>query len=272
MDLVLSILDQPFSQRAMLAGAMVGLVCSVTGVFVVLRGLSFISAGISHSAFAGVALGLLFGLNPFFTAIIFCSLIALLIGKVSEIGRIREDTSIGIFLAASMALGVIIMSFVPDAKMDVVGYLFGSILTLSNNDLLFTVGIGVLILIPIFLYIKEFKLVIFDEEQATLVGIPAKKMIYLLLILLAITTVISIRVVGIILSTALIVAPAATALQLVKDFDRAILVSAIIGIVVTELGILLSYYFDSAPGATITMVATAAFFSALLYRRVIKTQ
>lgn len=265
---LLELLSVPSIERAMLAGAMIGLICSVMGVFVVLRGLAFISAGISHSAFAGVALGLLFGVSPFISALIFCGIVAVLIGKVSDMGRIKEDTSIGVFLAASMALGVVVMSFVSDARVDVVGYLFGSILTLSKTDLVMSLGLGSLVLVILFLCMKEMMLSAFDPDQAIIAKIPAQKLTYLLLILLSAVTVVSIKVVGIILGTALITAPAATALQFSRDFDRAVLLAGIIGIVVTELGIVLSVILDAAPGATITLVATVVFFLSLVVNRV----
>lgn len=261
---MLELLSVPSVERAMLAGAMIGLICSVMGVFVVLRGLAFISAGISHSAFAGVAFGLLFGVSPFGSALIFCALVSVLIGKVSDMGRIKEDTSIGVFLAASMALGVVVMSFVADARVDVVGYLFGSILTLSKDDLVMSLGFGAIVLIIVFLFMKELMLSAFDPDQAIIAKIPAQKLTYLLLILLSVVTVISIKVVGIILGTALITAPAATALQFSRDFDRAVLLAGIIGIFVTEVGILLSLFLDAAPGATITLVATVVFFLSLI--------
>lgn len=264
---MLELLSLPTVVRAMIAGGVIGVICSMMGVFVVLRGLAFISAGISHSAFAGVALGLLLGVSPFGTALIFCALISILIGKVSNLGRVKEDTSIGVFLAASMALGVMIMGFVTDAKVDIVGYLFGSILTLSQDDVVVSLSIGLVILAVVVLIKKELMLASFDPEQATLAGIPAKNLTYFLLVLLSATTVVSIKVVGIILGTALITAPAATALQFSRDFDKAIVLAAIIGFAVTEVGIIGALYFDTAPGSTIALVATGVFFISLIKRK-----
>ena len=124
----------PFFLRALIGGSIVGVACSVCGVFVVLRGIAFIGAGISHSAFAGVALGLLFGVNPVLSAVLFCAVVALGVSKVTERGIVKEDTAIGVFFAASMALGVILLSFAHDVQVDIVGYLFGSILSLANRE------------------------------------------------------------------------------------------------------------------------------------------
>ncbi len=271
MTQMMELLFIPSVQRAMLAGGVIGIICSMMGVFVVLRGLAFISAGISHSAFAGVSLGLLLGVSPIGAALVFCAIIAILIGKVSDLGRVKEDTSIGVFLAASMALGVMIMGFVTDSKIDIPGYLFGSILSLSNTDVFLGLIVGVLILLVLVLIKKELMLSSFDPDQATIAGIPAKKLTYLLLVLLSATTVVSIKVVGIILGTALITAPAATALQFSRDFDRAIIIAGVLGLIITESGILLALYLDTPPGATIALVATFGFFASLIFKtRILK--
>lgn len=256
----------PFFLRAVVAAAIVGLVCSVTGVFVVLRGLSFIGAGISHSAFAGVALGLLLGIQPLLSAIVFCVLLALAISYLSRKGKLHEDATIGIFFAGSMALGVVLMSFVPNGQTGAMGYLFGSILTLSVNDVWLTIGAALFVLTPVLMLSRTFMLAVFDEDQAALCGIRASWFLSFLLILLCVSIVIAINVVGVILAMALIVAPAATALQFVRDFDRALLLSGVIGIVVAELGLIVSFACNLPPGATIALLTMVLFTLAVLVR------
>lgn len=265
MDL-LEILDYQFMQRALLAGALVGLVCSLLGVFVVLRGLAFIGAGISHAAFAGVGLALLLGFPPLFGAFLFCSLIAVLIGHFSRLGSVREDTSIGIFFAASMAFGVLLVAFLKNPNIDLMSYLFGGILTVSDYDLYVSFVLGLVVLaILLFLY-KEFVNISFDEELAAISGLPARSLSYLLLVLLALAVVVSMSLVGIILVSALIVTPAATALQLERDIDRVMITAGAIGVLSTELGLLLSFYIDSAPGPTIVVFSTLIFFVCTSYK------
>ncbi len=263
---LLEIFQYEFMQRALLAGALVGLVCSLLGVFVVLRGLAFIGAGISHAAFAGVALAFLLGVPPLFGAFIFCALIAVLIGHFSRVGQVREDTSIGIFFAASMAFGVLLLAFLKNPNIDLMSYLFGGILTVSDYDLYVSFVLGLVVLVTLLFLYREFVSVSFDEELAAISGLPAASLSYLLLILLALTVVVSMSLVGIILVSALIVTPAATALQLERDIDRVMISSGVIGFTSTEAGLVLSYYLDSAPGPTIVVFSTLVFFASVSYK------
>lgn len=263
---MLELLSFEFMQRALIGGAVVGLVCSTIGVFVVLRGLAFIGAGISHAAFAGVAIGIVLGFAPLLSALLFCSLIACVIGYVSRVSRIQEDTSIGIFFAASMAVGVAIMSSASVNSSEMLAYLFGSILTIPSADLYLSVGLALVVLALIVIFDKELIAVSFDEELAGISGIPAKFISYLLLILVSVTIIASIRVVGIVLVSALIVTPAATALQLSQRIRPVMWLSAFLGILATESGLILSYYLNCPPGATIVLLSTLFFVIAVSLR------
>ena len=148
---MIELLDYPFMHRALIAGAIVGLTCSVVGVIVVLRGLSFIGAGISHAALPGVACGLLLGVSPALAALAVCCGVAVVVGAVTRHGRMSHDTSIGIFYAASMALGVMLLSLLPGNSLDLLSYLFGSVLIVSTNDVLFALGVGFGVLALLFL-------------------------------------------------------------------------------------------------------------------------
>ena len=261
------LLQYDFMQRALLAGAIVGLVCSVLGVFVVLRGLSFIGAGISHAAFAGVALAFLLGIPPVLGAFVFCSLVAFSIGYASRLGKIREETSIGILFAASMALAVLLFGLMKNPNVDVMSYLFGAILLISGYDLYVCVVLGGCVLLALFLFYKEIVSVVFDEELARVSGVPATLIVYLLLVMLSLSVVVSMMVVGTILVSALIVTPAATALQLSKNIDRVVGIAALLGVAETEGGLVLSYYLNSAPGPTIVLLSTAIFALTALTRK-----
>jgi ABC-type Mn2+/Zn2+ transport system permease subunit len=263
---MLELFSFQFMQRALLGGAVVGLVCSTVGVFVVLRGLSFIGAGISHAAFAGVALGIVLGISPLLTALVFCSTLACCVGYVSRLGKIQEDTSIGIFFAASMAFGIALMSWASVNSNEILGYLFGSILTIPNQDLFVSMVLSLFVVLLVVIFDKELIAVSFDEELAGISGIPAKFISYLLLVMVSITIVASIRVVGIVLVSALIVIPAATALQISQNIKKIMLISAIIGVASTELGLIFSYYLGCAPGATIVLLSTAMFVCATAVR------
>ena len=262
------LLGYHFMQRALIAGTLIGAVCAVIGTYVVLKGLSFIGAGIAHASFGGVALGFFLKLNPILTAVFFCLGTAWGTGLVSRKGQVKEDTAVGIFFASTMALGILIIGFIKDYNVDLFGYLFGSIMAVSTDDVWITVGLSALVLILVLLFFKELLFVVFDAEMATVTGVPAAKIYFLLISLMALTVVLSIKVVGIVLVSALLVTPAAAAYQLTENFRRMMLLSILIGVASSVGGLLLSYVLDTASGATIVLLSTLIFFvSALLSPR-----
>jgi ABC-type Mn2+/Zn2+ transport system permease subunit len=258
------LLSFAFMQRALLAGALIGAVCAVIGVYVVLKGLSFIGAGIAHASFGGVALGFLLGINPLVTAIGFCLATAWGIGLVARKSQVKEDTAIGIFFASTMALGILFIGLMQGYNVDLFGYLFGSILAVGAEDVWITLGLSISVLVVVGLLFKELMFVTFDAEMAEVTGVPAGKVYFLLISLIALTVVLSIRVVGIVLVSALIVTPAAAAYQLTEDFRRMMALAVIIGAGSAVGGLLLSYPLNTASGATIVLLATLVFFGAAL--------
>jgi ABC-type Mn2+/Zn2+ transport system permease subunit len=253
-----------FMQRALLAGALIGAVCAIIGVYVVLKGLSFIGAGIAHASFGGVALGFVLGVNPLISAIAFCLAIAWSIGLVARKIQVKEDTAIGIFFASTMALGILFIGLMRGYNVDLFGYLFGNILAVSEQDVWITLGLGVGVLVAVGLFFKELMFVTFDAEMAEVTGIPAGRVYFLLISLIALTIVLSIKVVGIVLVSALIVTPAAAAYQLTEDFRRMMALAVIIGVGSAVGGLLLSYPLNTASGSTIVLLVTLVFFAAAL--------
>jgi ABC-type Mn2+/Zn2+ transport system permease subunit len=262
------ILSFTFMQRALAASLLIGTVSAVIGVYVVLRGLAFIGAGIAHASFGGVALGFLLGINPILAAVVFCLVTAWGIAWTSRRAEVREDTAIGIFFAATMALGILFIGLMRDYNVDLFGYLFGSVLAVTQEDLWLSLGLGVGVLLTVGLFFKELLFVTFDPEMAQVSGLPAGVLYVLLLSLMALAIVLSIKVVGIILVSALIVIPAAAAYQLTEDFRRMMLMAVVIGNLSAVIGLFLSYEFDTASGATMVLTATSLFvLSALLSPR-----
>jgi ABC-type Mn2+/Zn2+ transport system permease subunit len=257
-------LQYGFMQRALLAGVVIGAVCAVVGVYVVLRGISFIGAGIAHASFGGVALGFVLGLNPMVTAVLFCLLVAWAIGAVARRGDVREDTAVGVFFAATMALGILVIGLTRGYQVDLFGYLFGSILAISPTDLWMSLALGLLVLLVVVVLFKELMFITFDQEVAEVTGVPAGRLYYVLLGLIALTVVLSMKVVGIVLVSALIVTPAAAAHQLTEDFRKMMAVSVAIGVSAAVGGLLLSYWLNTGSGATIVLLTTAIFLGALL--------
>ena len=257
---MLEIFGYSFMQRALIAGVLVGALCAVIGVYVVLKGLSFIGAGISHASFGGVAIGVALGIDPILSAVVFCLFVAWGIGAISRRGHLKEDTAVGVFFASTMALGILIIGLMKGYQVDLFSYLFGSIIAVTNQDVWTTVVITALVLGCVIYLYKDLMFMIFDSETAEVTGIPAEKLYFLLISLVALTVVTSIKVVGIVLVSALIVTPAAAAYQLTESFRKMMALSVIFGVGSSVFGLILSYQLRIASGATIVLLATLIFF------------
>jgi zinc transport system permease protein len=267
---VIEFLSYEFGQRALMAGLIVGLGCAVLAFFVVLRRMAFVGVGISHAALGGVALGLLLGVDPMLAALAFSVGVAWLIGAVGGRGKLSEDTAIGIFFPTAMALGVALMAGTPDYRQNLLGYLFGNILLVQNGDLMFAgILVGVTILVTAFFF-KELLFVSVDEETARAAGLPAARLRYLLLTLIAVTIVSAIKVVGIILVSAFLVIPAATA-QIVAPSVRSMLgLSVVFALGSVVGGLWISWLLDLPSGAAIVLLAAALFFTAMGGNRLVR--
>jgi zinc transport system permease protein len=264
---MIDLLSYGFMQRALLAGVLAGLLCGVLGFFVVLRRLSFIGVGISHSAFGGIAIGVVLGVEPLVAAAVFATLVAWAIGWLSRAGRLHEDTSIGILFSSTMALGVALISLSHTYQVDLFGYLFGNILSVSLGDLWLLAVIALFALAGVGLLFKELLFVAFDEEVARASGLPVTALSFLLLTCLALAVVAAIRVVGIILVEALLVIPAAIGYQLAQGYRAMLCISVLSAVVSAIAGLFISYLFNVAAGATIVLVLTLVFFGAVAVAR-----
>ncbi|MEK9172876.1 MAG: metal ABC transporter permease, partial [Nitrospirota bacterium] len=212
-----------FLQRAIVAAALTGGLCSAIGVFVVLRGLAFIGAGTAHAAFAGVALAYLIGAPPMPLAIVFGLGTAWITGLLEERGRMKLDVSIGIFYTATMALAILFIGLMKTYNAEVYGYLFGSILSVTGEELQMTGILAFLVVGLLGFFSKEFFFLAFDQEMAEASGVPARRFFFLLLTLIALTIVVSLKIVGAILVFALLLIPPATAYQLTSSLRRMML-------------------------------------------------
>ncbi len=257
-----------FMQRALAAGVLVSLICSLLSFFIVLKRLSFIGVGVSHSAFGGVALGFLLGINPTLTAMVFAVATALAISHLKHHRRVQEDVAIGIFFSAAMSLGVIFVGLSRGYTVDLFGYLFGSILAVTSQDLWVIGTVSIIVICMVLLLFRYLLFISFDEEMARVSGLPVTVLNDLLLVFIAITVIVSIKIVGIILVSALLVIPGAASYQLTKSYRSMLIGSLVVGFGSSLVGLLLSYRLDLASGATIVIVATAIFFvSAVLSPR-----
>ena len=260
-------LEYAFMQRALVAAVAIGLLCGTLGFFVVLRRLAFIGFGISHSAIGGVAIGLLLGWPPLATAGVFAVAVALGIAWSRDRVQLEEDALIGVFLSGAMALGVLLFSLQRGGQQDLFGYLFGNVLAISNGELavllLLCIGvIGVLAWIH-----RDLLFLAFDEEAAKAYGHAVRALNTALLVLLALTIVVGVRLVGALLVQALLVVPAVVAALWFGDFRRQVVAAAAIGAGCGATGLIGAYRYDVAPGASIVLVAVTLFFASLLVRR-----
>jgi ABC-type Mn2+/Zn2+ transport system permease subunit len=265
MNVILDPLEFEFFQRALLASAIVGVVCAVVGTYMVLRGLAFLGDAISHAAFPGVVIAYLVKTPFYLGAAVAAVLTSLAIGWVTRRGNLRGDTAIGVLFAGMFALGVFLFSRIPNYVGDLFGFLFGEVLAISPGDVLALTVLGVGVLAIVWVFWKELLYSTFDPLGAAASGLPVGRLDYLFLALIALTIVVSLQAVGIIMVVAMLVTPAATAQLITLRFTRLMGVAILVGLVAPIVGLYASYWFDAASGATIVLVETLVFVVALLF-------
>lgn len=252
-------LGYDFFLRALLASAVVGVVCAVIGCYMVLRGLAFMGDALSHSAFPGVVVAYMLK-GPFYVGAAVAAIsTALAIGWVTRLGSLRTDTTIGVLFAGMFALGVFLFSLIPNYVGDLFGFLFGEVLGIGVGDLIALVLLALLVLAVVAILWKELLYTTFDPLGAAASGLPVVWLDYLLLALVAVTIVVSLQAVGIILVVAMLVTPAATAQLLTRSFGRLLMVAVAIGVAAPLIGLYISYWANAASGATMVLVETGIF-------------
>lgn len=254
-----------FMQRALIATLLVAIVCAVIGTFVIFKGLAFIGDALAHASFAGVATAYLLGGNIYLGAGFAAITTALGIAFLSRHTRVRFDTAIGILFAGAFSLGIVIMSRARTYTIDLMNFVFGNVLGITSYDLILVAAMTFLVLATVFLLFKELLFYAFDAEVAGVVGIPSTLVHYLLLVLLAITTIVSMKVVGIVLVVAMLVTPPATAALLTKRFAHVMLIGCMISLVGAVTGLYISYYITVPSGAAIVLVDTFIFLAIAIF-------
>ncbi len=267
MDVLIAPFQYDFMVRAFIAALVVGVSCSTIGTYVVLRKLSFIGDGIAHASFAGIVIAYLRGANYYAGAAIVAVITALGIGLVNRKGKISLDTTIGVLFKGAFALGIFLMSRQRSYAVDLQGFLFGDILSVTRADLYMILVLAGAVCVTILVLYRALLYTSFDPVVAQASGIRAGMVEYVLLVMLALTIIVSLESVGIILVAALLVTPAAAAHQLTQRFSRMLALSATFGAACAVGGLYLSYYLRSASGATIVLLATLVFFAAISVRR-----
>ena len=248
-----------FMQRALLAALLVGLLCSILSFFVVIKKLSFLGAGISHTALGGIAIGLITGLNPVLTGSIFAVGTSMCTGYISKAGKVGEDTVIGIFFASGMALGIALISSFKGYYPELFTLLFGNILAVTAKDLIMMAAVLFVVLLFVSIFFKELIAICFDEEMAEAGGVPVNYIYMGLLASMGLTVMVSVQLVGVVLVAALIVIPGAIASRLSRNYRSMLLTSLLFGTGGSLSGLVLSYAYPIPPGAAIVLILTLLF-------------
>ena len=264
--MILEALSYGFMQKALIAGIAVGLICSFMGTFLVLRRYSLFGDGIAHVAFGGISVGLFLGVFPLWTAFIVSIFGGIGLQKLRQSTKISGDAAVAVVLVSGLAVGVILVSSSGGFSVDLFSFLFGSILLISNEDTIMILAISSGIIATLVVLQKQFLHLTFNEEQAKLVGLRTTLLNYAFVILASITVVTSMRLVGILLISALIVIPNITAMMFGKGFKKTVCISMGISVISVIGGILLSYSINLAPSGTIVVIAVGILVGTLVLK------
>jgi zinc transport system permease protein len=264
-------LEFDFMQRALVAALLVGLAAPAVGVFLVQRRLALMGDGIGHIALTGVALGFLLGTAPVLTAVVVATAGAVVIELVRQQGRTSGDVALALMFYGGIAGGVLLISLAPGGtNANLLAYLFGSLTAVSPQDLVVIAVLSGLLLLTLLLLGREMFAVCHDEEFARVAGLPVRTLNVLLAVLAAVTVTVSMRVVGLLLISALMVVPVATAQQLVRGFRATVVLALTLGVAASLGGVTGSWYAGTAPGAMIVVVALAGFAVATVLGAVLR--
>jgi len=253
------ILTYAFMHRAIVSGIAISLMCSLIGLFLVLRKQSLFGDALAHAAFGGIAAGLYLGVYPLWAAFVVSVSSALALTKIKQKFQISSDATVAILLSSGLAMGVILISLAKGFTVDIFSFLFGSILLVSLQNTLLILGLCGAVLVIILLLYRKLVYTTFSEEQAKVSGIPVEKLNYLFVVIAAIAVVISMQLVGILLTSSLIVVPNVTAILFSRGFKQTAVLSMSFAVFSAVVGILSSYVLNVAPGGMIVLISIIIF-------------
>ncbi len=263
---IIELLSYSFIQRAIIAGLLIAVTCSLLGTQLVLRRLSLIGDGLAHVTFSGVALGIVFGVYPLYTAIPVVILCSLGIVKLIEKARIYGDAAIGIVSSLGIATGVILATFAGGFNVDLFSFLFGNILTISTEDVITSIALFIVTLFIFYFFYQEIFSITFDEEFARTLGIKTKRLNALLVIMTSVTVVLAMKIVGIMLTSALLIMPAVCSFQIAKGFKNSLIIATFISTISVISGIFISLLFNLPTGACIIITNFLFLLIILVYK------
>lgn len=266
--MIFDVLSYGFMQKALVAGIAVAIICSFMGTFLVLRRYALFGDGIGHVAFGGISLGMFLGVFPLWTAFIVSIFGGIGLQKLRNSTKISGDAAVAVVLVLGLAMGVILISASGGFSVDLFSFLFGSILLISTDDMVTITAISTGIIGVLLVFQKQFLHLTFNEEQAKVAGLNVTTLNYLFVILAAVTVVTSMRLVGILMISALIVIPNISAMMFGKGFKKTVIISMLMSVSSVTSGIFLSYYLNLAPSGTIVMIAVSILLVTLACRSV----
>lgn len=259
-------LQHAFMQRAFIVGILLAVIVPLIGVIVVLKRLSMIGDALSHTSLAGVALGLILGVNPVVGAVVTCTMAAFSIEFIRKKIPKYAEISISIIMSVGIGLASVLSGFVKSAT-DFNSFLFGSIVAITDGELYLVLGISVLVIIAFLVFYREFMYISFDEKSARLAGVPVKRMNFLITILTAVTVSVASRSVGALIVSSLMVIPVACAMQLAKSYRQTVIYSVVFAVLFTVIGLTLSYYLSLKPGGTIVLTGVVILIPLMMAKR-----
>lgn len=266
--MIFEIFQYGFMQRALISGIAVAISCSVIGLFLVLRRQSLYGDALSHVAFGGIAVGLFANISPIWMAFIVSILASLGITKLRQSAKISADSAVAVLLSSGLAIGVVLIGLAGGFSLDLYSFLFGSILLISSQDQYMILIITAIVLAIMYKIYRKLMYIAFDEEQANVSGIDVARFNYLFIVLASVTVITSLRLVGVLLISSLIVIPNITAILFGKGFKKTALISIIIAILSVIGGIVTSYLMNLAPGGTIVIISVAGYLITIIAKYV----
>lgn len=264
---MLDIFTYDFMIRAFIAGSIISIIAPLTGSFLVLRRLSQMGDTLSHVALAGVAAGILLGINPTIGSILVVLLASFEIEKLRKSYFRYSEISIAVVTSAGMAVAILLLSLSSGSSANIMNYLFGSIVSVTNTDVFLISGLGIVVVIAIIIFYKELLYITFDEEAAKISGIPTGYINFFFTMLVALTVALSMRIVGALLVSSLMVIPAAASLKIAKSFKQTIFYAILFSFISVFSGIFLSFYLNLSPGGSIVIVSTIIMGLATIRKR-----
>lgn len=260
-EIIVDILSYEFLTRALIASILSGITCGIVGCYIVARRMVFLSGGITHASFGGLGMALYAGVDPLLGSLSFAALSSVGIEFAARRGRMREDSAVGIIWALGMAVGVVFMSLRPGYATDLTSYMFGNILLVNDADIEYLTWLTLFVVVGALMMIRKLMFVTFDEDYAKSQGLNVALIAYIMAVVIAVTIVLSIKVMGIILLLSLMTIPAVIANSLTKDYRWMTLWSAIVAVVGNVAGFVVSYIWDIPTGSCIIFTMMAMLIS-----------